>query len=134
MEVQYKRLNLKEGDNLIIEVDNVGLTEDELKNKLFELRNDEFVSFVEEKGHKVFVTHSGIKLEILRMEPNDKLVVYADVSNMTDEEEKQYLDFVKFKITANVPEEKIILLPKRNGSPALSTLQTKEEENDSKSN
>ena len=89
MELEFQKLNLQENDFLVIKVSKGDLTEDELKNRLFELRNDEFINYVEEKGHKVFLTYTGIDLQILRLEENDKVVAYVDVSPSRTIEEKE---------------------------------------------
>lgn len=128
MELEFQKLNLQENDFLVIKVSKGDLTEDELKNRLFELRNDEFINYVEEKGHKVFLTYTGIDLQILRLEENDKVVAYVDVSPFrTIEEKEEYLSFVKFKMQGNISEDKLLLVPRDTNFTQLA-VQTKEEE------
>lgn len=126
MEVEFNRLKLKKDDFLVIKLNSEGLTEDELKQKLFDIRNDDFVKYVEEKGNKVFVTYSGVDLSILRMQDNDKVVAYIDVTNLNEEEEEKYSDFVKFKLGGNIESDKLIVVPRRKNSPELAVRMNEE--------
>lgn len=115
MELEFNKMNLKEGDFLVIKVNTQGLSEEELKQRLFQTRNDEFVKYVEEQGNKVFVTYSGVDFSILRMEDSDKLVVYVDVTAFkTKEEQESYLEFIKFKLEDSISTDKLIIIPTKS--------------------
>lgn len=115
MELEFNKMNLKEGDFLIIKVNTAGLSEDELKQRIFQTRKDEFVKYIEEQGNKVFVTYSGVDFSILRMEDADKLVVYVDVTAFeTEEEQQSYLEFIKFKLEGNISRDKLIIIPTKS--------------------
>lgn len=126
MEVEFNRLALKADDYLVIKLNSEGLTEDELKKKLFDIRNDDFVRYVEEKGNKVFVTYSGVDFSILRMNENDKVVAYIDVTNLSDEDAEKYSDYVRFKLEGNIESYKLIVVPRKRNSPELA-IKTNEE-------
>ena len=128
-DVQFSKFNLKENDCLVVKVDISNLSEKEAVERLSSVRNDSFIKYVEEKGHKTFITYTGLNLTILRMEETDKLVAYASVDDMTEEEAKQYVEYIKFKIMSNISEDKLIVVPIRRNSPVLEVL-TAEGEND----
>lgn len=115
MELEFNKLNLKEDDFLVIKVKSEGLTEDQMKNRVFEVRNDEFVKYIEDKGNKVFVTYTGVDFSILRMESSDKLIVYVDVTPFkTEQEQESYLEFIKFKLEGNISEDNLIIIPTKS--------------------
>lgn len=128
MEVEFSRLNLKEGDSLIIKIKGDNLSEDELKYKVFETREDEFVKFVESKGHKVFVAHPGIDFSVLRMDENDKLVAYVDISPFTNDEANSYIDFLNFKLEPHFEEQKLVVVPTRKNTVQLGVKINEEKE------
>jgi hypothetical protein len=64
-EIGFSRLNLKLGDDLIIKVNTSGLSEEDSVKKLKEISDDDFLKYVTERGHRVFVTYTGVDLEIL---------------------------------------------------------------------
>lgn len=115
LEVEFQKFNLKEDDCLVVRVNTSNLSEEEAVKKLEEIREDDFVKYVEEKGNKVFVTYSGVKLEILRLEDGDKLAVYVDVTDMDEEKREQYLEFISLKM--NALEDKVVILPVENNMP-----------------
>lgn len=123
MDLQFKRLNLKEGDSLVVEVSSSGLTEDEIQERLKSVREDEFTKFVEDKGHKVFVTYTGVNLNILRMQENDKLAVYVDTTVMDQPTETKYIDYIKSILSRNIEEEKLVVIPQKEGYPQLGIVQ-----------
>jgi hypothetical protein len=128
MEVEFNRLGLKEGDYLVIKVKANDLSDEELKSKLFEVRNDEFVQFVESKGHKVLVVHPGLEFNILRMEENDKLVVYVDLTPFNNEEANNYIDFLNFKLESHIEKDKLVIVPSRKNNVALAVKKDEVEE------
>lgn len=118
MEAEFSRLNLKENDCLVIKVDISGLSEDESIKKLQSIREDEFVKYVESKGNKVFVTYSGIDVNILRLSGTEKVLVHANVTGMTDPQTEEYLEYIKSKLI-EIGEDKIIMVPVDGGSPLI---------------
>lgn len=127
MEVEYNKLSLKPGDYLVIKLNTNGLTEEEARQKLSEIRNDEFIKYIEDKGNKVFVSYTGVDFSILRMLEGDKLVAYIDVTDLSEEEASKYEEFVSFKLEGNVPKEQLIIVPRRKNSPELAVKTTEEE-------
>lgn len=126
MEVEFNRLGLKEGDYLVIKVKADNLSEEELKYKVFETRNDEFVQFVESKGHKVLIAHPGLEFNILRMEDNDKLVAYVDLTPFNDDEANNYIDFLNFKLEPHIKKDKLIIVPSRKNNISLAVKEEEE--------
>ena len=116
--VEYKRLKLSEEDILIIKVDVGGLSEEKSLERVKSIREDEFVKYIESMGNKVIVSYSGIDFQVLRLNENDKLVVYADVSSMDEQQSTQYETLVSDKI-GKVVENEILFVPVKNGSPVL---------------
>lgn len=116
MELEFFKLNLKENDSLVVKVNTANLTEDQAVEKLKSVSEDPFITYVKEKGHNVFVTYTGVDVQILRFEDGDKLMVYCDVSTFTDEETKEkYLSYVKEKL--NVLEDKLVVVPVEGANP-----------------
>lgn len=124
LEVEFQKLNLKEGDCLVIKVNTYGMSEDESVKKLSSIREDEFIEYVENKGNKVFVTYSGIGVEILRMEENDKLAVYVDTTSLEESKLEKYLEFIEHKLESLG--DKVVIIPTQFNSPQLRVV--KEEE------
>jgi len=124
-DVEFERFNLKEDDCLVVRVNTSNLTEEQAVDKLTEIREDSFIKYVEEKGHKVFVTYTGVKLEILRLQEDDKLAVYVDVTDMEETRRDQYIEFIEQKMS--VLEGKIVILPIENNMPQFRVVNTNEE-------
>lgn len=124
-DVEFERFNLKPDDCLVVRVNTSNMTEEEAVSKLSEIREDPFLQYVEDKGNKVFVTYSGVKLEILRLEENDKLAVYVDVSDMEESKRDKYLEFIEHKMSAL--EDKIVILPVDNSMPQYRVVNENEE-------
>lgn len=124
-DVEFEKFNLKDDDCLVVRVNTSSMTEDEAVNKLTEIREDPFIQYVEEKGNKVFVTYSGVKLEILRLEETDKLAVYVDVSDMEEGKRDKYLEFIEHKMSAL--EDNVIVLPVDNNMPQYRVINETEE-------
>lgn len=124
-DVEFERFNLKEDDCLVVRVNTSNLTEEQAVEKLTEIREDSFIKYVEEKGHKVFVTYTGVKLEILRLQEDDKLAVYVDVTDMEETHRDQYIEFIEQKMS--VLEDKIVILPIENNMPQFRVVNTNEE-------
>ena len=124
LEVEFQKLNLKEGDCLVIKVNTYGMSEDEAVKKLSSIREDEFIEYVENKGNKVFVTYSGIGVEILRMEETDKLAVYVDTTSLEESKLEKYLEFIEHKLESLG--DKVVIIPTQFNSPQLRVI--KEEE------
>ena len=115
METEFKKLKLNEDDILVIKVNVEGLSDVEMKTRVHETREDEFVKNIENKWNKVFVTYSGIDLQILRLNESEKLIVLVDLTPFkTRNEEEEYLDFLNFKLSAHLDAEKFILIPTKN--------------------
>lgn len=127
--IEFSKLNLQKNDILILKVNIYGLDEKSATEKLSEVRNDEFVKYIEEQGNKVIVSYTGLDFQILRTQEDDRVVAYADVSMMTDDQAEEYLDLIKSKLYDSIG-DKLICVPTKNGSPVLKIepLQTKEEE------
>lgn len=126
MEVEYSKLSLKPGDYLVIKLNTNGLTEEEARQKLSEIRNDEFVKYIEDKGNKVFVSYTGVDFSILRMTDDDKLVAYIDVTDLDEEKASKYEEFVRFKLENNISEDQLIVVPRRKNSPELAIKMNEE--------
>lgn len=124
-DVEFERFNLKEDDCLVVRVNTSNLTEEQAVEKLTEIREDSFIKYVEEKGHKVFVTYTGVKLEILRLQEDDKLAVYVDVTDMEETHRDQYIEFIEQKMS--VLEDKIVILPIENNMPQFRVVNANEE-------
>lgn len=124
LEVEFQKLNLREGDCLVIKVNTYGMSEDEAIKKLSSIREDEFIEYVENKGNKVFVTYSGIGVEILRMEETDKLAVYVDTTSLEESKLEKYLEFIEHKLESLG--DKVVIIPTQFNSPQLRVI--KEEE------
>lgn len=125
-DIQFSRLNLQEGDYLIIKVDITDLTDEQIQERLTYVREDPFVKHVEEQGFPVFVTYTGINMSILRLQEDDKLVVGVNVSDLPEETEVKYLDYIKYKLVDYVGEDRLMVIPVRNGSPTLNTIKANE--------
>lgn len=98
MELSFNRLSLKKDDVLIITVKSEGLSANDVIEKMATIRNDDFVKYIQDKGNPVLVTNEGISFEILRKEENDKVIVYLDVSTMTEEESDLYETIIRSKL------------------------------------
>lgn len=115
-DLEFRKFNLQEGDNLIIKVNTSGMSEDQAVESLKKVYNDPFTEYVRNQGHQVFVTYTGVDIQILRIEENDKIAVYCDVSRFTDsEEEEKYLSFVKEKLSELG--DKVIIIPTEGCDP-----------------
>jgi len=127
--IEFAKLNLQKNDILILKVNIYGLDEKSATEKLSEVRNDEFVKYIEEQGNKVIVSYTGLDFQILRTQQDDKVVAYADVSMMTDNQAEEYLDLIKSKLYDSIG-DRLICVPTKNGSPVLKIepQQTTEEE------
>ena len=125
LELEFQKFNLNEGDCLVVRVNTSNMSEEEAVKKLAELHEDDFLKYVEERGNKVFITYSGIKLEILRLLEGDKLAAYVDVTSMEPEEEEKYLDYIKHKLVDL--EGKVVIIPMRNDSPQVRVVNEGEE-------
>ena len=98
-DVEFQKLNLQENDSLVVRLNTSNMDEEEIVSKLNEIKNDEFIKYIEESGHRVFITYNGVKLEILRLQENDKLVMYVDTSSFkTLKEKDEYMDYIKMKM------------------------------------
>lgn len=122
LELEFQKLNLTDGDVLIIKTNLQGLSEKEVVTKLTELREDDFVKYIVGKGNRVVVSYSGIDFQILRTLPNDKVLVYVDTSAMNEEESSEYLDIVKNKLTETISNE-VVIIPLSNSSIKLNVEQ-----------
>lgn len=117
-EIEFRKLNLDPSDTLIIKVNNNGLSPEKLVEKVEEIKNDDFFKYIEEQGNKVIVSYSGIDFQILRMQEKDKVLVYADVSSMTEEECEEYEKRLTLKFK-QILGESMIYIPVKNGSPVV---------------
>lgn len=98
MEMGFNRLSLQKDDVLIITVKSDGLSANDVIEKMATIRNDDFVKYIQEKGNPVLVTNEGISFEILRKSEDDKVIVYLDVSTMTEEEAEIYENIIESKL------------------------------------
>lgn len=110
MELQFQKLSLAKEDVLIIKVDSENQTENDVIEKMATVRNDEFVKFVQDKGNPVLVVNSGISFEILRKKENDRVIVYLDVSSMTEDQSDAYENIIKTKLQESLGDN-IICVP-----------------------
>lgn len=127
-EIGFSKLNLKEGDSLIVKIDISNLNEEDSIKKLKEVRNDPFIKFIESKGHNIFVTYTGVDLNILRLEENDKVVAYINTANMTEEESTKYINYIDFKLRDQIGKDKLIIVPVKNNSPKLKIVEENKED------
>jgi len=118
MKLEFSKLNLRPEDILVVKVDTNGLDGSEAIKKVSSIREDEFIKYIEERGNKVFVSYSGLDFQILRMETNDKVMAYIDVSSLNEEDSEKYIDYIKFKLGETL-QEKLICVPIKNGSPKI---------------
>ncbi len=118
LELEFQKFNLKEGDVLVIKTNLHGLSEEQAVSRLSELREDEFVKYIEAKGNRVVVSYTGVDFQILRTEPNDKVVAYVDVSTMEEDESSEYLSLIKNKLSDTISNE-IVMVPLTKGSIGL---------------
>lgn len=126
MEVEFSKLNLKEGDILVVKAKTASLVESEIKDKLTAIREDPFIKFVESKGHPVYVTYSGLDLQILRLQEGDSVVVYASVRGMDETQKEDYLNLLKTKLSDL--EDRLYIIPVDNTVPKINVIdkETKE--------
>lgn len=110
MELQFQKLCLEKEDVLIIKVDSENQTANDVIEKMATVRNDEFVKFVQDKGNPVLVVNSGISFEILRKKENDRVIVYLDVSSMTEDQSDAYENIIKTKLQESLGDN-IICVP-----------------------
>ena len=113
--VGFEKLNLKPEDILIIKVDTIGLSEEESLSRLSSVRNDGFVKYIQDKGNAVLVAYSGLNFEVLRTSENDKVLVYAEIADVSEESEK-YLDYIKFKLKEDLG-DKVVVIPTKKEVP-----------------
>lgn len=113
--VGFEKLNLKPEDILIIKVDTLGLSEEESLSRLSSVRNDGFVKYIQDKGNAVLVSYSGLNFEVLRTSQNDKVLVYAEIAEISEESEK-YLDYIKFKLKEDLG-DKVVVIPTKKEVP-----------------
>lgn len=113
--VGFEKLNLKPEDILIIKVDTIGLSEEESLSRLSSVRNDGFVKYIQDKGNAVLVSYSGLNFEVLRKSENDKVLVYAEIADVSEESEK-YLDYIKFKLKGDLG-DKVVVIPTKKEVP-----------------
>lgn len=109
-ELGFERLGLKENDILVIKVKSDGHSANDVIQKMSAVRNDDFVSYIQERGYPVLVVNDGISFEILRTSENDKVVVYLDVSSMTETEAESYEQLIKMKLRDSIG-DKLICVP-----------------------
>ena len=128
LELQCEKFNLKEGDNLVIKVNTSGLSQTQVAEQLQKLSNDEFVEYVKSKGHGVFVTYSGIDLQILRMQEEDKLSVYVNLDLVNAEEQEQYLNLIEERLSGIAG--KFFIVPCKNDSVKTRVTNEKGENNE----
>lgn len=102
MEMGFNRLSLQKDDVLIITVKSDGLSANDVIEKMATIRNDDFVKYIQEKGNPVLVTNEGISFEILRKSEDDKVIVYLDVSTMTEEEAEIYENIIESKLRDSI--------------------------------
>ena len=113
--VGFEKFNLKPEDILIIKVDTIGLSEEESLSRLSSVRNDGFVKYIQDKGNAVLVAYSGLNFEVLRTSENDKVLVYAEIADVSEESEK-YLDYIKFKLKGDLG-DKVVVIPTKKEVP-----------------
>lgn len=113
--VGFEKFNLKPEDILIIKVDTIGLSEEESLSRLSSVRNDGFVKYIQDKGNAVLVAYSGLNFEVLRKSENDKVLVYAEIADISEESEK-YLDYIKFKLKGDLG-DKVVVIPTKKEVP-----------------
>lgn len=126
MDLEFSKLNLSEGDSLVIKVNTSGLSEDQTIKRLSEVRDDAFLDYVSKKGHKIFITYTGIDLEILRLNSGDKVAAYVDVTPFDEQKKEEYLDYVQNKLSEI---EDLIVVPVLNNSPKLKVIKKEETQN-----
>lgn len=105
-ELQFNKMSLKQNDVLIITVK--GQESVELIDKMREVREDDFVKYVQDKGVAVLVVNESISFQMLRKEKNDKVVLYLDVSAMNDVETEKYIELIKENIKQTIPDPVIV--------------------------
>lgn len=127
LEVEFNKLNLKENDSLVIKVNTSGMSEEEAVKRLGDIREDEFIRYIEEKGNKVFVTYTGVDVQILRLQENDQLAVYVDTTGLEENKVEKYLDFIAHKLESLG--DKVLIIPTMGNSPQLRVVK-KEENNE----
>lgn len=117
-EIQFLKLGLSENDILVLRVDINGLNEEQAVKKLADIREDDFVKYVESRGNKVITTYTGLDINILRLNDGDKVLAYANVTSMDEEQEEKYLDYIKYRLQDTIG-DRLICVPVRNGSPVI---------------
>jgi hypothetical protein len=127
-DIGFSRLNLKEGDSLVVKIDISNLSEEDSTKKIKEVRDDPFIKFVESKGHSVFVTYTGVDLNILRLQETDRVIAYVNVTDMSEEESTKYIDYVDFKLRDQIGKDKLIIVPVKNNSPTLNVMKENKED------
>jgi hypothetical protein len=128
-ELEFFKLNLKEGDSLVIKVDTSNLNEQDAVKALNEVRDDDFLRYVKSRGHNIFISYTGIDISILRLNEGDKVLVQANVDDMSEKEAEKYIEFVRFKLEGNLPKDKLLIVPIRKNT-RVSVLTTDKVEND----
>lgn len=117
LKVEFSKLNLKPDDIFIVKVDTSELSEQEATKRLAQIREDDLVKYIEDKGHKVVISYTGLDFQILRVQEGDKVLAYADVSSMNEEQEQKYLDYIKFKLEDTI--QNLVCVPVREKSPTI---------------
>lgn len=98
IELQFSKLNLVEGDSLLVKVNVDGSNEELLAEKLKEVSQNGLVEYVRDKGHAVIITHSGIDFQILRLQENDKVMVYVNLDFVEEDQRQNYLNLIEEKL------------------------------------
>lgn len=115
-DLEFKKLNLKPEDILIIKVDTSGLSEEESLSRLSSIRNDSFVEYIKSKGNPVLISYSGLNFEILRTEKKDKVLVYVDITGAEESDAEKYQEYIKQKLKEDLG-EKVVIIPTKKEFP-----------------
>lgn len=109
-DAELQKFGLNDGDVLVVKVDITGCSEEEALQKLSTIRADETLKGLSEAGAKILFTYTGIDLSVLRITPEDKLLVYADTSAFDSEEVKdQYMATLKEKVAIQISNEVVVV-------------------------
>lgn len=108
--VILEKFNLVEGDVLVVKVDITGCTEEQALAKLSEVRENETLKSISEAGGKILFTYTGIDFSLLKISEEDKLLIYADTSPFSSEEDKEtYMSSLKEKVSNQISNEVVVI-------------------------
>jgi hypothetical protein len=108
--VILEKFNLGEGDVLVVKVDITGCTEEQALKRLAEARDNETLNSISEAGGKILFTYTGIDFSLLKMSEEDKLLIYADTSPFSSEEDKDlYMNSLKEKVGGQISNEVVVI-------------------------